>query len=51
MISLVGIVRKGVILQINVRLQGKTTTTTRGKIVINQQMQQLMKLKMHYYVV
>jgi len=48
MISLVGIVRKGVTLQINVVLQGRTTTS---KMMINQQMQQLMKLKMHYYVV
>jgi len=49
MISLVGIVRKGVTFQINVGLQGRTTT--RSKMMINLQMQQLMKLKMHYYVV
>jgi len=39
MISLVGIVRKGVTLQINIGLQGRTTTTTtRGNMMINQQM-------------
>jgi len=46
MILLVEIVRKGVTLQINVGLQG--STTTRNKMMINQQMQQLMKLKIHY---
>ena len=50
MISLVGIVKKGVTLQINIGLQG-STTTIRSRMMINQQMQQLMKLKMHYYVV
>ena len=49
MILLVGIDRKMVTLQINVGLQGRTIT--RSKMMINQQMQQLMKLKMHYYVV
>jgi len=37
MISLVGIVKKGVTLQINVGIQGRTTT--RNKMMINQQMQ------------
>jgi len=50
MISLDGIVRKGVTIQNNEGLQ-RSATTTRSKMMIKQQMQQLMKLKMHYYVV
>jgi len=47
MILLVGIIKKDIILPINVRLQGSKATKIRTKMMMNQQMEQLMNLYMH----